>query len=180
MRSQKLSHPNTALVTEQIDGRSLALVEAPLAKSGLELKDIGCKPLVKREQFFGAGQYWELMPVQNDPDYLGMRLHVPGEVLDYLTEIAEAGVRFDGLWIAHERHPEKSLAIIRPVEGMITPRSFARSIARTLGFGDLSQTIKNIGARLDPVLFGVVTADGRLEEGQLARWWVIAAWDEQP
>jgi len=140
---------------------------------------------------------WVVVAAEDDPHLAASTFVVPGPVLERLKSLNERKVPVDRLFVAHElpagslskagsKLAKHDLATIVPA-GAPDPR-----LTTTLGrcnriVGMAAKTVvapfavagagaSAIAAGLDPALMAVVTASGRAAPGELAVWFLIAAW----
>ncbi len=189
------------ITREALATRAQELVSRPAGELRLPVEAVGVAPVFLRPRTLVAdSKKWEIMPIQADPEYLAGNLAVPSKVIGHLRVLADAGVDVDIIYIAHERqvgvhHPvgeslweplfamkrgldQLALGVDRGVEKAAVPIA-AGVVAPfyALGVG-LAAVVSGL-AKVDPVLFGVITSDGRVYEGTPGMWFCLARWEEQ-
>ena len=140
---------------------------------------------------------WLILPADLDPLYQQRKLAATPAVSARVTELLNAGIRFDALAIAHEV-PAGSYARVRTsaqLQELVsppTPRSL--SVLATItgcpldGIGQVLDFIINrkvfipdpfgiLPPSSDPMLFGAVVATPPAQVGDAALYFLIARWD---
>lgn len=140
-----------------------------------------------------AGE-WLIVGAEHDPHLKAGRLVMPDAVVAHLEAIARSKIKFDRLFVAHEL-PSGALkegdhAKFGPAEldrvipaPAPDPRTLA-TLASCLRIAQMAASLcavpvtaaAGLADRLDPALMGVVTAMGRADAGDLAVWFLLAAW----
>ncbi len=147
---------------------------------------------------------WLLLPAEHDPmRTLKGQVAIPQRCLAELHRIADRGVEFDRLAVAHELDPKVVPGHLNPVldgagvrcthevarhlVGTITPppvagRRMAAALDKTvdaLSRGSAAAAAApftaSLGA-LDPIIFGVLGEAGPPAAGEPAYWFVLTAW----
>lgn len=146
---------------------------------------------------------WVVAPAEDDPHLQSRQFVMPQEVIERLEALESAKVLFDRLYVAHEvpaatlRHSskgavtldQKALGEVIPAPsphpktlstlGVCTRITEATALALLLPLAALAMApaaAAGAAAVLDPALLGAVTASGRAEPGELAAWFLVAAW----
>jgi hypothetical protein len=152
------------------------------------------------------GRAWLLTPAERDPVRTADGRHViPARPLRELRQVAAKGARFHHIAIAHELDHEGPVRQRLPAlaEG---PRTCGDQVARqfvgsvpghpgvarlaaimelfSAGAFELAKTIAMVGASVqsgavlrDPIIFGILGADGPPIVGETAFWFPLTAWE---
>ncbi len=169
------------------------------AQATLPLRYLGTMPLFGKQRIYrGENTDWVVTNLANDPlFYDRFGFPIPQENLRELAAIAESGIEFDGLYVAHEVPADTiqdgqrlRLNHVAPS----APPAVAKQSARFGTWGERLWTIafpfadtgtavegaKQIGIaldRLDPVLFGVVIAPRRrFNADETGAWFLLTQW----
>jgi hypothetical protein len=159
-------------------------------------------PCIDRPQLrlTGDSRVWMLSPLSCDPlTGPGGRYVVPPSALADLRRIAAAGIEFHAMAVAHEIDPDGpvrqlvpqlrdgprscppqlALALVGAVPADPRADRLARSMGRALTATARSMQVlaRETAARLDPVMFGLIGADGRLDPGWPALWVACTSWE---
>jgi len=138
---------------------------------------------------------WLFGPIERDPQRTaGGRTVLPRRELRGLRELAQVGVPFQRLAMAHELDPAGAVrvllpvlrkgprtctdAVARAVVGPPPPHPVVRRAGRMLDGMVRKTAVAVVGAGerlLDPILFGIIGLPGTTE-GELVLWFPIAAW----
>jgi hypothetical protein len=143
-----------------------------------------------------SGIPWILSPVERDPLRSSRgKTVVPDQQLARLKEIADVGVPFQRLAIAHELDPDGPVRQFLP-DLESGPRTCSNELARTLVgdvptrpavaravrvldaiVGGATSTLPKqlLSAVLDPIIFGII-APTPPQHGQLCLWYPLVAW----
>lgn len=149
---------------------------------------------------------WLLLPAEDDPmRTLKGEVAIPKRCLVDLQRIAEHGVEFDRLAIAHELRPTVIPAdvmnvldsngvrcthdVARKLVGTIAPpptagRRMASALDKTVNaitkstaaLADAAVATAAATTTLDPIVFGVIGEDGPPTIGRPAHWFALTAW----
>lgn len=181
-----------------------ARISALHARAGDQVQPMGAAPLPNGPQYFpqSAGTPWDwvVLRLVDDPRYVAGQLDMPRPVKKDLLHLADAGVEFDDLLIAHEvtkgaiSSPKPTLAEVSKAINATPPRRHAvhEQLHSTLtavltglkyGAGGLAAAplaglapLGLLGVLADPALIGVLTCDGTPTPGQDAAYFLIARW----
>lgn len=148
-----------------------------------------------------ASDDWVVIAAEDDPHLRCRKFVIPDAVAARLRELDRAKVAFDRLFIAHELPggvldqvddtklgPGELARIIpaaaphpRTLETLSVCNRITRAAATALflplaAAGALPVAAGTLAAALDPALFGVVTESGTAAPGELAAWFLLAAW----
>jgi hypothetical protein len=180
------THPELTELSVQIKQRWPSLPQ-PLLLEWTET------PLVSTDS---SGVPWAIGPVERDPMRGSRgRTVVPRRQLNRLKRIAELGVPFQRLAIAHELDLEGPVGQLLPIlrDG---PQPCTDEVARALVGGvpahpGVSRAVRVLDSAvrgatttvpinalvsaLDPIIFGVIAPNGP-RHGQLCLWYPLAAW----
>jgi hypothetical protein len=174
-------------------------VRQPAQLHGItDLAQMGFSRISDRPQVVtGEETDWLILPADLDPLYQQRKLAATPAVSARVTELLNAGIRFDALAIAHEV-PAGSYARVRTsaqLQELVsppTPRSL--SVLATItgcpldGIGQVLDFIINrkvfipdpfgiLPPSSDPMLFGAVVATPPAQVGDAALYFLIARWD---
>jgi hypothetical protein len=143
---------------------------------------------------------WMLSPLKCDP-LTGPdgRYVLPPPAVAELRGIAAAGIEFHTMVVGHEidlNGPARQLipqlrdgprtcpldlarALVGPVPADPRAAQLARSMGRMINAVARPVTVlaRGTARRLDPVIFGLIGADGRLEPGASALWVACTKWE---
>ena len=140
------------------------------------------------------GRPWVVTPVERDPLARNGRTIVPDEQLRQLERLAQLGLPFQRLAIAHELEPTGPVSALVPLLAN-GPRICTDEVARALvgplpphpGLAQAARVVDSlVGAArttaasaldllLDPIIFGVV-APSSPAHGELSLWYPLVAW----
>jgi hypothetical protein len=149
------------------------------------------------------GRLWMLSPLGCDPlTRPGGRYVLPPSALADLRRIAATGVEFHDMVVAHELDlngpagqlipqlragprscpPDLAWALVGPVPADPRAAQLARSMSRVMTAlarpaTTLAHQAGEAARRLDPVLFGLIGADGRLGPGWPVLWVACTKWE---
>jgi hypothetical protein len=148
----------------------------------------------------GDGRVWMLSPLSCDPlTDPGGRYVVPPSALDDLRRIAAAGIEFHAMAVAHEIDPNGPVRqlvpqlrdgprscppqLARVLVGAVPADPRADRLARSMGRAltavarPMQVLARQTAGLLDPVMFGLIGEDGRLEPGWPALWVACTSWE---
>lgn len=148
----------------------------------------------------GDGRAWLLSSLRRDPlAGPGGRYVLPPSAVADLRRLAAARVEFHTMVVAHEigldgwapelvaqlrggpRHcpPDLARALVGPVPPDPRSARLARCMNRvvTAVARPAAALARETSRMLDPVIFGLIAADGRLEPGWPALWVVCTSWE---
>ena len=159
-------------------------------------------PCIDRPQLrlSSDGRVWMLSPLSCDPlTGPGGRYVLPPSAVADLRRIAAAGIEFHAMVVAHEIDPngparqlvpqlrdgprscppDLARALVGPVPAEPRAAQLARSIGRaiTAVVRPVQALAHETARQLDPVIFGLIGADGRLEPGWPALWVACTSWE---
>ena len=143
---------------------------------------------------------WMLSPLKCDPlTGPGGRCVLPPPAVAELRRIAAAGIEFHTMVVGHEidlNGPARQLipqlrdgprtcpldlarALVGPVPADPRAAQLARSMGRAINAvaRPVTALARETARRLDPVIFGLIGADGRVEPGAPALWVACTKWE---
>lgn len=160
------------------------------------------RPCIDRSQLRLASddRVWLLSPLRCDPlTRPGGRYVLPPSAVADLRRIAAAGIEFHTMVVGHEidlNGPARQLIpqlrdgpksclpdLARALVGPVPADPRAAQLARCMGRAITAVTrpvpalAREAAGRLDPVIFGLIGADGRLEPGWPALWVACTKWE---
>jgi hypothetical protein len=159
-------------------------------------------PCIDRPQLRLANddRVWMLSPLKRDPlTGPGGRYVLPPSAVADLRLIAAAGIEFHTMVVGHEIDlngparqlipqlrdgprscpPDLARALVGPVPADPRAAQLARSMGRaiTAVARPVTALARETARRLDPVIFGLIGADRRLEPGAPALWVACTKWE---
>jgi len=159
-------------------------------------------PCIDRPQLQLAndGCVWMLSPLKCDPlTGPGGRYVLPPSAVADLRRIVAAGIDFHTMVVGHEIDlngparrlipqlrngprscpPDLARALVGPVPADPRAAQLARSMGRavTAVARPMTALARETARHLDPVIFGLIGADGRLEPGAPALWVACTEWE---
>jgi hypothetical protein len=187
------------------DSRQVLLDQQRKIHSGVPGLVSRISPYIDRPQLLLAQdcRVWILAPQECDPltGRDGRCVLPPSAVAD-LRRIAAAGMEFHAIAIAHEVDPDGPVRRLVPqlqdgprscppdlariLVGPVPPDPRAAWLARSMGQAmaalarpvtALAQRADEFVRRLDPVVFGLIGVDGRLEPGSPVLWVACTMWE---
>ena len=160
------------------------------------------RPCIDRPQLRLASddRVWMLSPLMCDPlTGPGGQYVLPPSAVADLRRIADGGIEFHTMVVGHEidlNGPAKQLVpqlrdgprsclpdLARALVGSVPADPRAAQLARSMGRAmtavarPVTALDRETAHRLDPVIFGLVGADGRLEPGWPALWVACTKWE---
>lgn len=174
---------------------------SPLARRSMEVAELGgslvafagaapvpAKPVVLS---WPDESGWLVLDARLDPQVAKGTFAIPAGPRRRLRRIARTGVQFDSLFIAHELAPGTT-AGLRPddlskpdvLKRLAGPPSREKTAEKVVGITTLAlgamasagMAALSVLDDLDPAIFGIVTASGIPEPGNLAAWFLLAYW----
>jgi hypothetical protein len=159
-------------------------------------------PCIDRPQLRLANDncVWMLSPLKCDPlAGPGGRYVLPPSAVADLRRIAAAGIEFHAMVVGHEidlNGPARQLIpqlrdgprscppdLARALVGRVPADPRAAQLARSMGRAitavarPVTALARETARRLDPAIFGLIGADGRLEPGAPALWVACTKWE---